>query len=106
MSNCRKLINQWLRESISKALSRKFSFFFFLSLFQQRWSGFSHPEDGAFNKSRILSRRNRRHATSNGTHRRKKRAGSTRRRPDSLFYLIPLHGGIWHLCVDLQSKEK
>ncbi|XP_046652487.1 uncharacterized protein LOC124343263 [Daphnia pulicaria] len=72
---------------------------------KQRWSGFSHPEDGAFNKSRILSRRNRRHATSNGTHRRKKRAGSTRRRPDSLFYLIPLHGGIWHLCVDLQNDQ-
>ena len=71
---------------------------------QPRWNGFSHPEDGVFNKSRILWRRNRRHATSNGTHRRKKRAGGRRRSSDSLFYLIPLHGGIWHHCVDLQSK--
>nr|CAH0099045.1 unnamed protein product [Daphnia galeata] len=70
-----------------------------------RWNGFSHPEDGMFNKSRILSRRNRRHATSNGTHRRKKRAGGRRRSSDSLFYLIPLHGGIWHLCVDLQNDQ-
>lgn len=24
--------------------------------------------------------------------------------PSGLVYLIPLHGGIWHLCVDLQSE--
>ena len=60
-----------------------------------RWSG--QPEGEAINKSRTLSRR-RRHVTQ----RRKKRS----RRPPSLFYLIPLHGGIWHLCVDLQSESR
>ncbi|XP_032780676.2 uncharacterized protein LOC116918964 [Daphnia magna] len=64
-----------------------------------RWNGFSHPEE-SFNKSRILSRRKRRHVMT--THERQKRS---RRRPDSLFYLIPLHGGIWHLCVDLQNDQ-
>lgn len=35
-------------------------------------------------------------------HRRKKR--SRRLEPAGLVYLIPLHGGIWHLCVDLNGK--
>lgn len=61
-----------------------------LSSVQVKW--ISQPEE-VFNKSLV---RRRKHIQQ----RRKKRS----RRSLSLFYLIPLHGGIWHLCVDLQRE--